>query len=136
MSGIIGSAGSKSGVIGETEIDYEEGTWTPALNLSSPTYSNQNGSYTKIGDTVTLWLRLTITNHSSGTGTLNHVLSGIPFVIDTNGHLSFGIYNNNSGAEVGSGCLNDTTTFIYRSALPASPSGSNTFAQFTYKTTE
>jgi len=32
MSGIIGSTGSKSGVIGETEIDYEEGTWTVAIS--------------------------------------------------------------------------------------------------------
>ena len=30
MSGMIGSAGSKSGVIGETELDYEEGTFMTA----------------------------------------------------------------------------------------------------------
>ena len=29
MSGVVGSAGSKSGAIGETEIDYEEGTRIP-----------------------------------------------------------------------------------------------------------
>ena len=29
MSGVINSIGSKSGVINRTELDYEEGTWTP-----------------------------------------------------------------------------------------------------------
>jgi len=29
MSGLINSAGSRSGVIDTTELDYEEGTWTP-----------------------------------------------------------------------------------------------------------
>ena len=50
MSGIVGGAGSKSGVIGETELDYEEGTWTPS-------YADVDGSinagfYTKIGNCV------------------------------------------------------------------------------------
>ena len=30
MSGIVGGAGSKSGVIGEPEIEYEEGIWPPS----------------------------------------------------------------------------------------------------------
>ena len=38
MSGIIGGAGSKSGIIGQTELDYEEGEWTP-------TFSNVSSSY-------------------------------------------------------------------------------------------
>ena len=58
MSGLINSAGSKSGVIGTTELDYEEGTWTPAIygngNGSDPnSYSVQDGFYTKIGREVT-----------------------------------------------------------------------------------
>ena len=35
MSGIVGGAGSKSGVIGQTEIDYEEGSWVPNNNGGS-----------------------------------------------------------------------------------------------------
>jgi hypothetical protein len=34
MSGIINSVGSRSGVIGTTEIDNEEGTWTPSFGTS------------------------------------------------------------------------------------------------------
>jgi hypothetical protein len=55
MSGIIGSAGSKSGVIGTTELDYEEGTWTVVLkgnSNSTLTTNTQSGKYTKIGNLV------------------------------------------------------------------------------------
>ena len=33
MSGIVGGAGSKSGVIGTTEIDYETGSFTPTIEF-------------------------------------------------------------------------------------------------------
>ena len=52
MSGIIGGAGSKSGVIGETEIDYETGTWVPTHGTFS--LSSNTGTYTKIGTLVTV----------------------------------------------------------------------------------
>ena len=48
MSGIIGGAGSKSGVIGETELDYEEGVFTPVPNTGSIGVISQN-RYRKIG---------------------------------------------------------------------------------------
>ena len=55
MSGIIGSTGG-SGVIGTTELDYEEGNWTAAfvseggsLTISS---TSDQGLYTKIGRTI------------------------------------------------------------------------------------
>jgi len=61
MSGIIGGAGSKSGVIGETEIDYEEGVWTPVIadagsggNVAVADAGGAVGNYTKIGNTVTV----------------------------------------------------------------------------------
>ena len=56
MSGIIGGAGSKSGIIGTTELDYEEGTWTPAFlgttSNSGQVYGGQHGTYVKIGKWV------------------------------------------------------------------------------------
>ena len=56
MSGIIGGAGSRSGIIGQTEIDYEEGTWTPAFlgttSQSGQGYDSQHGTYVKIGKWV------------------------------------------------------------------------------------
>lgn len=61
MSGIIGGAGSRSGVIGTTELDYEEGLFdvttssessgSPAIT-GSPAY--MRGSYVKIGNMVTI----------------------------------------------------------------------------------
>jgi len=48
MSGFISSAGSKSGLIGETELDYEEGTWVPSTN----NIDRSSGYYVKIGKIV------------------------------------------------------------------------------------
>ena len=47
MSGIVGGAGSKSGVIGETELDYEEGIYTWTLTDGSCTW-NTVTNYTKL----------------------------------------------------------------------------------------
>ena len=60
MSGIIGGAGSKSGVIGETELDYEEGTWTPLFadaasgGNTQAGHTGTSGEYTKVGRAVTI----------------------------------------------------------------------------------
>ena len=48
MSGIVGSTGSRSGVIGTTELDYEEGTFT-ASNPNVSGYGFPHATYTKIG---------------------------------------------------------------------------------------
>ena len=133
MSGIVGGAGSKSGVIGETELDYEEGEWTPSLNLSSVSWGIRTGRYTRIGDIVTIWCRMTVSSHSSSTSITNHTLSGIPFNIDENAKFAFGIFNNNSGANVGEGTINNATSILFRAALP---SAHNTLCNVTYKTTE
>jgi len=61
--------------------DYEEGTWTPYWSASGATptltYSTQIGRYTKIGDLVVCWARLTHSSISGGTGYAR--LSGLPF---------------------------------------------------------
>ena len=79
MSGIIGGAGSKSGVIGETELDYEEGTWTPVDGdfdtWSSPTFDSY---YTKIGRLVTCNLAQT---GGSLAWSAVHYFTGLPFAI-------------------------------------------------------
>lgn len=84
MSGIIGSAGSKSGAIGATELDYEEGTWTPGLS-SSPGISVTNAHYTKIGRLVTATCYFTAT----GAGTTKS-LTGFPFTSGASGQQSIG----------------------------------------------
>ena len=60
--------------------DYEEGTFTPtAFGLTTTgvtTYATQAGAYTKIGNQVTVWFYLNVTN-MTGTGTLS--IGGLPF---------------------------------------------------------
>jgi len=61
--------------------DYEEGTWTPALDDGSgnnATLSNAVGTYTKIGDTVTIEGSLTASSLGSMSGS-NIRISGLPF---------------------------------------------------------
>ena len=83
MSGIIGGAGSKSGVIGTTELDYEQGVWTPTINgvSSSPTqsYAHQVGRYTKVGNLVyaTCNVEFSGSGISGGSGHLQ--IKGFPF---------------------------------------------------------
>jgi|TARA_R100000093_G_scaffold28351_1_gene15689 hypothetical protein len=58
--------------------DYEEGTWTPALtNASTASFGTQVGSYTKIGQQVTVHLNLGISDLDGGSG--DTIISGLPF---------------------------------------------------------
>jgi hypothetical protein len=56
--------------------DYEEGTWTPALNWTGVTYTVQSGYYTKIGNTVHVHATITWTANDVASAT---VISGLPF---------------------------------------------------------
>ena len=62
--------------------DYEEGTFTPTISggttAGTTTYSNQQGSYTKIGRKVTISIRLT---YSAATGTGEYRVGGFPFTV-------------------------------------------------------
>lgn len=85
--------------------DYEEGTWTPTINsgITSPTYSAQFGTYTKIGNVVTFSLRIDVSGGTRNGNILNFTL---PFVAKT--------MSNNTGsaswAYVSSGVISSTTT--------------------------
>jgi len=58
--------------------DYEEGTWTPTITLHSSapsaTYSHQVGTYTKIGNIVTIYGDVIWTSLSGGSGNARIVL--------------------------------------------------------------
>ena len=87
MSGIIGGAGSKSGVIGETELDYEEGTWTPVAYrptnpnggaVSASTSITASGVYTKTGRVVTVDFVISLVGTiTQGSGAVQ--ITGLPF---------------------------------------------------------
>ena len=106
MSGVVGSAGSKSGVLGlvtehvafssgkglnfnatgnsggtmDTEIlaDYEEGTFTMSNSHISIT-NNQTAHYTKVGKLVTCWIDVTWNSTPADTSHSGGYLSGLPF---------------------------------------------------------
>ena len=99
MSGIIGGAGSKSGVIGTTELDYEEGTWTPTSGGFDVSGSFTSGGYYKrIGKNVwlTAWVRgSTNIATSGGASTIGGAL---PFTI-VDGANRTAYYIAHSGAQ-------------------------------------
>ncbi len=71
MSGIIGNPGSKSGVIGTTELDYEEGSYS-----GSGTNHSWSGNYVKIGTQVTVRGKSTCTG---GAGAVTQNIVTLPF---------------------------------------------------------
>ena len=90
MSGIIGGAGSKSGVIGETELDYEEGEWTLGTGNMTAVSAAFSCNYVKIGQLVTVNVKQT-----SGTlewGSAGGYLTGLPFtpILGATGIMSDG----------------------------------------------
>jgi hypothetical protein len=73
MSGIIGGAGSRSGVIGETEIDYEEGILTTPLktgSTSQTSYSSNNSRYTRIGNICNIFYEFDTGSNANAGGVL------------------------------------------------------------------
>ena len=104
MSGIINSAGSKSGVIGTTELDYEEGTWTVAdpstldagsitLITGTGTQGGNTGYYTKIGNTVYINCPLKV-NEVSG-GPSGNLQFDLPFTA-TNQYHSISVFSHSA----------------------------------------
>jgi len=116
MSGIIG-VGSKSGIIGSTEIPggYEEGEWTPVLTSSGggtwTLHAQSNGWYTKIGQTVTYGGMISITGVSSESGHLKISLPFSPGDSDGDGDYTFGtLYLSGHGGNFGDDKI---YTFLY-----------------------
>ena len=79
MSGLINSAGSKSGVIGTTELDYEKGTFTP----TGTALMDARGMYVRIGRLCHIhWY-----TRNNSTSTSRTSWGGLPFAsIDTGGN--------------------------------------------------
>jgi len=74
--------------------DYKEETWTPAYTSTGAefTYTNQNGTYVKIGKIV--FITFTITTTAVGGTTSNAVtITGLPFVPANETGISFAVSN-------------------------------------------
>jgi len=60
--------------------DYEEGTWTPTLgNVSAPTFSSRNGTYTKIGRIVYLNCEIVVGSGLDTSDGSTFYVQGFPF---------------------------------------------------------
>ena len=86
MSGVIGGAGAKSGVIGRTEVDYETGDFTPVYSDAQSGGNTQSGvnwgfsKYTKIGRLVKVQVDIPGISTSGMTGGNVFHVQSLPFV--------------------------------------------------------
>jgi len=78
--------------------DYEEGTFTPTLGAHSSngthSYTAQVGNYTKVGNVVHIWMKMTInTLNTSGTISGNLEVLGMPYTAaNTTGQAYVGTF--------------------------------------------
>ena len=86
--GLSFAATSDAGVSTPSELleDYEEGTWTPGIlngwGVTSPTYSQNTGFYTKIGNVCHVSFRITLSGGSFNSNRLT--VEGFPFTAGSN----------------------------------------------------
>ena len=110
MSGIVGNVGSKSGVIGTTELDYEEGTYS-ITDVSggglSLTVSSGTARYIKVGKLIFCTGLVTMPSTSDS----NYARFSIPFTsrTDVANSVTGGLaYENSVGGGAVSMCVNST----------------------------
>jgi hypothetical protein len=96
--------------------DYEEGTWTMGVAFGGAsvgvTYSDNTGTYTKIGRQVTVNGRVTLTSKGSSSGAAT--ITGLPFTIANNNanYSAVSLFLNNvtfANQFMGLGLINSTT---------------------------
>jgi hypothetical protein len=127
-SGITFPATAVAATDANTLDDYEEGTFTPTLTFGGGStgiaYLYQLGQYTKVGNLVTVTIRLALTSKGSSTG--NALIESLPFTVSsaTSGQLHAGcaIQVNNFSANtaittVFAIALSNTSTISFRKYL-------------------
>ena len=78
-AGITFPAAQSASSDANTLDDYEEGTWTPTITAETGTYTTvtSSGSYVKVGNAVTVRVRVDIGNN--GTAATRMRIAGFPF---------------------------------------------------------
>jgi hypothetical protein len=119
-----GSPGIKFGTRNANFADYEEGTWTPAYEANSGTfttltYSRQIGRYTKVGNVVHAWFRIATSNVSVGTASGTLRITGLPFPASTGGFVveaepfsSYGVAISHGNGWIATANTNNVSGFI------------------------
>jgi hypothetical protein len=102
---ITPSAGIYLGGSGSANLldDYEEGTWTPAID-PGVSYSGTltlSGNYTKIGRLVWINFRVVVSGGSVSVGTGGQLVTGLPFAVAVDNVGGYGVgQNNTTGAAI------------------------------------
>jgi predicted secreted hydrolase len=85
LNGITFPATQVPSADANTLDDYEEGTWTPAINFAGGTtgitYSLRQGFYTKVGNMVYATCLINLSNKGSSTGAFR--IGGLPFTTNS-----------------------------------------------------
>ena len=114
--------GATTNTAANTLDDYEEGTWTPAVNrgYDAVGYASQVGRYTKIGNTVRAFAQLTLAAGST-TGNSDGVrMTGLPFATNSNGSVyTVGFHYMNAIDSLGIESVwitfpNESTVYLYQ----------------------
>lgn len=131
--GIDFSATSGTGT-SELFDDYEEGTWTPTLG-GNTTYTSQSGTYTKVGNKVTVVGKITV--NTLGTGS-TMVVSGLPFT-SANTTEAGGVMSYFTGIASAKSCVNasvdkNNTTITFVSVAAAGGTSTDIVAVFANST--
>jgi hypothetical protein len=108
--------------------DYEEGTWTPTVTLSSSapsvTYTVQKGTYTKVGRQVTVYLDVQWSAASGGSGDFR--VTGAPFTNSSGDEMGAGqTFNINIDGAIGAVTYISGTTFFPQLLYGAAGIGSS-----------
>ena len=78
----VGTQSGGVSLLGRKFPVYETGTWTPSVSFGGGStgviYGTQNGSYTRIGNQVTVHARIDLTSKGSSNGDFR--VTGLPFV--------------------------------------------------------
>jgi hypothetical protein len=88
------TANSSGTMTSELLADYEEGTFTPTIDVTgtsgtlSISYSNQVGRYVKVGRIVHFTIDIRLSSWSRGTGTGGIMVVGLPFAPVDSGNFS------------------------------------------------
>ncbi|MSX44187.1 MAG: hypothetical protein F2774_08185 [Actinobacteria bacterium] len=122
-SGITFPATQSASSDANTLDDYEEGTWTPSVG-GTATYTGRWGTYTKVGNLVTIMFNIGVNVLGTGSTTF---ISGLPFAI-----------NNPTYANDQSGCLSffsNIATSVYCLNLRGTQGSTTLFFSGTTATT-
>jgi hypothetical protein len=114
LNGITFPATQVTSANANTLDDYEEGTFTPVLQDSSgnnvTSYSTRTGSYTKVGNIVTIVMNFVLTNKGSVSSSMR--IASLPFSAAGNGYQGVGL-----GQTAMSGLSGTMTGGIYGSEI-------------------